>query len=301
MSREDLQVLRLQEWRRWNEEVKARRWLADNVRRARFRRQTDRELLQCLRPLPEQDDRVALLDVMCDRVEEGSGRFQRSVADIIKSLAEAHPGPGRDAAAVDHAIQRLLHRLPQPVGGPVAAAGLRSPRRRRKAAAWKYYHRHGLDDAGRELLASSFGAEDSEEYRKLLASDPELVHRIGVKAVLEIAPNRYWRTKVIEGVLAGKGDVSSLREAYPAEWLWAVARLQDREQLTHVLALLEGDDLTVDIVNRVLLCVMDLGDREAIDRALMTAEILLEADPPTEPQPWEDVDDRELTECDPGT
>jgi hypothetical protein len=169
MSREDLQARWIWEWRRWNEEVKARRWLADNVRRARFRRLNDRELLQCLRDLPQQDDRVALLDVLCDRVEEGDTRFQRSVGGIIQGLAGVHPGPGRDAVAVDHAIQRLLHRLPQPIGSPVAAASLQSHRRRRKVAAWKYYHRRGLDDVGRELLASEFGVEDSEEFRKLVA------------------------------------------------------------------------------------------------------------------------------------
>lgn len=291
MSCEDPQSIKLQEWRSWSEEIKARRWLADNVRRAHFRRLKDRELLQCLRELPEQEDRVALLDVLCDRVEEGSTRFQRSVGDIIESLAEVHPGPGRDAVAVDHAIQRLLHRLPQPIGGRVAAASLRSPRRRRKTAAWKYYHRNELDDVGRELLASEFGIEDSEEYRKLLASDPELVRRLGVEAVLSVAPNRYWRTRAIEAVLVIKGDAGSLRESYPAEWLWAVARLHDRDQLAQVLALLEGDDLTVDIVNRVLLCVMDLGDGKAIDRALEAAELLLEADPPAKPQPWDNAGD----------
>lgn len=269
MSHEDFQPLKLQEWRRWNEEVKARRWLADNVRRARFRRLNDRALLEYLRELTEHDDRVALLDVLCDRVEKGSTRYQRLVGDIIESLAEVHPGPGRDAVAVDHALQRLLHRLPQPFGGRVAAASLRSPRRRRKATAWKYYHRHGLDDVGRELLASEFGVEDSVEYRKLLASDPELVRRLGVEAVLRVAPNRYWRTRAIEALLVDKGDARSLREAYPAEWLWAVARLNDREQLAQVLALLDGDDITVDIVNRVLLCVMNLGDGYAMGAALL--------------------------------
>lgn len=266
-------------WLAWAAEDKARRWLAANVRRAQFSRLSDKELLAELGAIPSQHDLSSLLDVACDRVERGSRRFQRGVSAVLARLATKHPGPGRDAVAVDRAIRRLLHRLPDVVGRSVAIESLRSRRRDRKAAAWKYYRRHGLDDESRDVLRGEFRHEDHAEFRKLVAGDAPLVELLGADAVLEIAPNRYWRTKAVEGLMNSNGRAADrARVRYPAEWLWAVALRRDLSRLPAVLVLLQENGTDPDLVNRVLLCVMELGDRTAIDQTLKAADRVLESE-----------------------
>lgn len=275
---------RLEVTRAWWQQDKARRWLADNVRRAKYLRLTDRRFLQELRSITSHDDPVSLLDALCEFLETRNRRFQRAVATRLARLAIEHPGPGRDAVIIDRAIRRLLHRLSDPVGRPVAIASLRSNRRDRRSAAWKFYRRHGLDEESRGVLADEFGCEDHEEYRKLITNDAQLVLRIGVHEVAAVAPNRYWRSKVVEAVLGTDAQLTEeLRRAYPAEWLWAVSRKPDDNNIQGALGLLRANIDDVDLVNRVLLCVTQLGNREAIEETLSAAEWLLEQPAPPEP------------------
>lgn len=117
----------------------------------------------------------------------------------------------------------------------------------------------------------------------MVASDGELVVRLGANVALEIAPNRYWRSKVIEAVLARMPELAEpLRLSHPAEWLWAASRRQDDDLVPSVLASLADNKTDADLVNRVLLCVTELGSRSAIDMALAAAEDVLArpGDPP---------------------
>jgi hypothetical protein len=166
----------------------------------------------------------------------------------------------------------------------MAIACLRSDRRHRRWAAWKYYRRYGVDDESCDLLAAEFPVEAHVEFRKLVANDTALVSRLGADSVAEVAPDRYWRSRVVEAVLPGHGHVvDQLRDAYPAEWLWAVSRLGDETYLPSVLALLRQHPDDADLVNRVLLCVASLGNTPAIDEAIAAAGRIL--DQPEEPRP----------------
>ena len=118
----------------------------------------------------------------------------------------------------------------------------------------------------------------------MIADDAELVSRIGAHSVAEVAPNRYWRSRVIETALADSlAAADQLREAFPPEWLWAVSRLGDSKYLPAALSLLRENSADADLVNRVLLCVMHLGNRDAIDEALAAAKAILDQPPPSEP------------------
>lgn len=275
---------RIGRWRAWQAEDKARRWLADNVRYAQISGLSDNEILHALRTITSYHDPVSLLDVYCKVVERRPRGFQRATARVLARLATDYPGPGRDAVAVDRAIRRLLHRLPGPVGRPLAIVSLRSSRRDRCSAAWKFYRTYGLDDESRTVLEIAFATERHEEYFKLVAGDPALVLRLGAGAVIAVAPNRYWRSRVIQAVLLSGGTESeSFRISHPGEWLWAVSRHQDQTFLPSVRLLLTENQTDVDLVNRVLLCLTALEDRAGIDEALQVAKRILDSPAPAPP------------------
>lgn len=263
-------------WRESTKRERAWRWLAENGRRAWFSRLSDTELLHELSSLPLQEDPGPLLSVLERRVPS-SDRSQRCrLAETLAKLVSDNPGPGRPAVKVDRAVSRLLPLLPDPEGRELAKACLMLPRRVRQMAAWKYYLEHGLDAESRDILAGRFHQEGHLEYRKLVAGDPELVARIGIETVYEACWNRYWRSKVVEAALASDRRLAErFRRESPEEWLWAVSRHGARDRLPEVLRLLEEHRDDVDLVNRVLLCVEQLGERPAIDAALRVAEEVL--------------------------
>ncbi len=240
----------LEKWRAWDAEDKARRWLAVSTRYAQFARQCDDEILDGLCGISSHEDPVGFLDAYCRLVKRRSREFQRATARELARLAADHQGRGADAVVVDRAIRRLLHRLPEPVGRPVALTSVRSSRRARRSAAWKFYRVHRLDDESCNILVAQFETDQAhEEYVKLVASDQALVLPIGADAVLRIAPNyRYWRTQVIEAVLSSsEDDADRFRLSHPAEWLWAVGRCGDETLVPSVLAFLSEYQDDVDV------------------------------------------------------
>lgn len=274
-------------WRARHLEDKSLHWLAANTQYAEFARLSDDAILDGLRAITLHKDSVGFLDAYCRLVQRRSDHFQRATASVLAQLTVDHPGPGPDAVVVDRAIRRLLHRLPEPVGRSVALTSVRSSRRARRSAAWKFYRVHGLNDKSRNILVGQFQADqDHDEYVKLVAGDHALVLRVGVDAILPIAPNRYWRTQVIEAALScAQQDGDRFRLSHPAEWLWAVSRRSDGAMVPSVLALLTEYQDDVDVVNRVLLCVTALDDSPAIDQALLAARRILNSPALVEPSP----------------
>ncbi len=226
----------------------------------------DAELVARLSEIHTLPNRVEFLDLVCWSLERTDGELHRSAATVLERLLEDSLKPGPEAVAVDHATRRLLKRLTESAGRRVATKAAQSPRKVRRMAAWSFFRSHGLDSHSREYLFSDFSSERNEEYLKVVAADHELVLRIGPALVVPTLPNRYWRSLAIQACLAEPQLSIQLRDAYPAEWLWAVARISDRSKLADIRELLARSS-DPDIVNRVLLCAMELGDDTLLDEA----------------------------------
>jgi hypothetical protein len=128
-------------------------------------------------------------------------------------------------------------------------------------------------------VISCFEHETNPEFRKLVASDKLVVLAIGIEKVMEVVPNRYWGSQVIEGLLEDDRFQSSrlcesLRVNYPDEWLWAVGRANVKGLLPQAMKFLENTD-NAGLINRLLLCVESLDERAAIAVVLKVAEFAL--------------------------
>ena len=212
--------------------------------------------------------------------------FAAEATDRLEQVVDSHPGPGGPAVVVDRIVNRLLEHLPHPRAGRLAVACLTSPRHFRRRGAWRYYLRHGLSDTARRMVVDQFEPKSDRTLFDLVASDPLTLGELGLATVLETAPNRYVRARLLATALAHDLAVDDgIPVAYPAEWLWAVSLAEHNASLDEVVDMLGSHEADPDIVNRILLCATALGDPDVIRRAIAAAELILSSPDPQRPTP----------------
>jgi hypothetical protein len=243
---------------------------------------TTSDLIRRVPALPGDPTASLVVTEILNRAPRLTTREQDEVLIGLLSLLDDSRWLPAQRVVIDRALQRLLWHFSTAQAFALAARCVVSSRTIRRQAAYRFYLRHGLDDSARDLFVQRFSEEvqpyrqEDELYRRVITTDPTLVARLGVRRVLEVAPNSYWRRRVIEGVLGEDVEAAlSLAEDYPQELVWAV-----REQRRSDLA---GDVLTVllthqddpYLMNRIIQCLAELGDATALEEGRKVASRLL--------------------------
>lgn len=242
------------------------RWLKDNLARSRWTLAAEAELLASLGGPWPSTELGLLLDASGARLDADEGPLHDAVADLLVRLMASHDSPGKDSVAVDRIVRRLLRRLRPAPGRPVALECLGAERRARRSAAWTFYRKVGLDPAARTVALRQFNVERNDEFLKVLLADRQAVAEIGLEVLLPLGLNRYWRSVAIESQLeSAPEELRSTRDAYPAEWLWAVGRANRRDLLDDVIDLVTARSDDVFVVNRTVLCLESLKAAAELD------------------------------------
>jgi hypothetical protein len=157
-----------------------------------------------------------------------------------------------------------------------AASCAKSPRAIRREASYRFYLANGVDDAAREVLAETVW-DKSTRYRKVVASDQQLILKLGLAQVLELAPTTYWRMVAITKVLEPANYVDTINTSadYPLELIWTISECRLVNLVQEVSHLLEQYKDDAYLLNRILQCLARLGDATSIALAMDYAADLL--------------------------
>ena len=139
----------------WHQQDKARRWLAENIPRARIARLSNDELLVALNPETASADIGPILDRV-QQLAARDGSFAALLTVRLETLVNTYAGTGFPAMAVDRIALHVLKQLPYPGAERLARSCLKSSRKLRRRGAWYYYSRHELSHSARPLVVDQF-------------------------------------------------------------------------------------------------------------------------------------------------
>jgi len=240
------------------------------------------DLIRRVPALPGDPTASLVVTEILNRVPRLTIREQDEVLTGLLNLLDDSQWLPTQRVIIDRALQRLLWHFRTVQAFALAARCVVSPRTIRRQAAYRFYLRHGLDDSARALLVQRFdeaaqpSRQEDELYRQVITTDPTLVARRGVRRVLEVAPNAYWRRRVIEGVLGWDVEAAmSLAEDYPQELVWAIREQRRSEMAGHVLNVLMTHQDDPYLMNRIIQCLAELGDAPALEVGRRVARRLL--------------------------
>ena len=247
------------------------------------------ELLEIVRRLDEQPTGTAtmLVDDLVDRIGAMTTGEVEQLVDVLLELHRRQM-PGWCRLHLDRGLQRMLFLLHVPKAHDLAYECARSERSHRRWAAYKFYGEHGLDDQARCLLAEHVAAGTIEQPSNaaysfypgaLVARDRSLVNRLGLVAVLAVAPTTQHRKEAIEAAMTELAPtvIATICEDYPQELVWAV-RAQDRTDYLPIIMDMV-DDYRDDpyLLHRVVECITRIGRPDELDYAVHVASMTLDS------------------------
>ncbi|GAA3348902.1 hypothetical protein GCM10020358_69120 [Amorphoplanes nipponensis] len=247
------------------------------------------EVLEIVRRLDEQPAGTAslLVDDLIDRIGAMTIDEVEQLVDVLLDL-HRRDMPGWCRLDLDRGLQRLLFLLRVPKAHDLAYECARSERTYRRWAAYKFYGEHGLDERARRLLAGQVAAGTIEQPSSaaysyypgaLVARDQTLVNRLGLAAVLAVAPTTQQRKEAIEFAMAqlAPETVAGICEDYPQELVWAVRSQGRTDYLPIIMDMV--DDYRDDpyLLHRVVECLTRIGGTAEIDYAVHVASKVLES------------------------
>jgi hypothetical protein len=235
-------------------------------------------LLDGLRGLPQDPSPSMVVSEVIRRIEAMSTEDKTRVITNLAALVHENEDRSRaERVVIDRAALRLLHHFEMREAFALAARCADSSRAMRRQAAYRFYMRQGLDDAGRDVLVRHFGTEGNDTYRKLITTDSLVVSRIGIENILRTTRSGYWRQNAIESLMAqSTDDIPVLAEEYPEEVLWAISDQRRTDLVEVVLTVLRAHRDDAYLVNRVVQCLTRLGDIPALAEAAQVGRNLIE-------------------------
>lgn len=254
------------------------KYLALTMHDIRFAALDEREVIDLLAEIPGDGSTSVLVTELVRRLPDMADDSKSYLATVLSSMAEATQEAADRRTAADRALMRLLYRMDCDAAFQPAAVCARSERKIRREASYRFYLRYGLNETAREILAERVW-QDSERYRRTIATDVGIVRKLGLANVLLMAPSSYWRMRAISCALQGDDDaeVLAICEDYPLELIWAVNAGCIKRLLPQVLELLDRYAADAYLLNRILQCLAVLGDPAGLALGMERAAETLEA------------------------
>jgi hypothetical protein len=253
-------------------------YLALTMRDIRFAALDEREVIDLLAEIPSVESTSVLVTELVRRLPDMAEDSKSYLATVLSSMAEVTQDAADKRTAADRALMRLLYRMDCDAAFQPAAVCARSERKIRREASYRFYLKYGLDETAREILAEQVW-QDSERYRRTITTDIGIVRKLGLANVLLMAPTSYWRMRAIGCALQGDDDAEVLAtcEDYPLELTWAVNVGCIKRLLPEVLELLDRYAADPYLLNRVLQCLVVLGDPAGLALGMERAAKTMEA------------------------
>ena len=260
------------------------KYLTLTMRDIRFAALDEREVIHLLSEVPSDGSTSVVVTDLVRRLPDMTEDSKSYLATVLSSIAEATQEAAERRTAADRALMRLLYRMDCDAAFQPAAVCARSERRIRREASYRFYLQYGLDEIAREILTARVW-QDSERYRRTIATDVGTVRELGLANVLLLAPTSYWRMRAIGCALQGNDDTEVLAvcEDYPLELIWAVNTGCIKRLLPQVLELLDRYAADAYLLNRILQCLAVLGDPAGLALGMERAANALEA---ADLKPW---------------
>ncbi len=267
------------------------KYLALTMRDVRFATYRASDLICMLAGLPTDGTGPMVVSELMRRLSDLDEGSKAQLAETLRQLATDLQQQASERIVADRAIMRLLYRLDFQQAFSAAAACAASPRTTRREAAYRFYLVHGIDEAGRKVLSDKIW-DTSTRYRQVITTDRSLVLELGLARVLELAPSTYWRMIAIAKALEGSNysSVLSITADYPLELIWAINENCITDLVLNVMELLEQYKDDAYLLNRILQCLVRLGDVNSISSAMEYAANLLSGEETDQPPFHEDQD-----------
>jgi hypothetical protein len=257
------------------------KYLARTIKDIRYAGKSLPELIQTLAELPTDGTGAEVVSELIRRLDELNETTKTQLAEALKRIAVEVQDQSSKRTVADRSVMRLLYRMNFQQAFSTAAACAASLRAIRREASYRFYLANGVDEAAREVLASTIW-DSSIRYRRLIATDRALVLKIGLPRVLGLAPSTYWRMLAVGKTLdpSDYADVVAACADYPLELIWAIYENRLVGLLPQVLQMLEQYKEDAYLLNRILQCIARLGDAEGVTRAARYATDLLAREVP---------------------
>lgn len=255
------------------------RWLLWSLREARMRSVSDRQLLDALaRGLPKER-REPILKEIQRRLQDWGDSEQDQLASVLDRLRTDNAQPGPAAQEADRLLRRLLWRLTGERSRALALACVDSKRLQRRLAGWRFYLHHPLDGKARALLAARAELDSHPHYFQLLASDAELMDRVGPGVVVEALAEFYWRGRALQTYLTAGYDPGPLAVSHPGETVFAIRRAKRTDLISLARKLLADNRSSAEVVSAAIQCFGALGANAELAQAEAAGRSLLDAAP----------------------
>jgi hypothetical protein len=256
---------------------RALKYVALTVRDIRFAALSEQEVIDLLAEIPGDGSTAVIVTELVRRLPHMAADFKGHLARVLTSIAEATQEAAARRTAGDRALMRLLYRMDCDAAFQPAAVCAKSDRKIRREASYRFYLAYRLDEAAREILAEQIW-EDSERYRQVIATDVGVIRKLGLADVLILAPTSYWRMRAISCALQVDEDTAVLTacEDYPLELVWAINAGRIKRLLPQVLRLLDQYAADAYLLNRILQCLVVLGDPAGLALGIERAMSILE-------------------------
>jgi hypothetical protein len=259
------------------------KYLALTIRDFRYANHSTLELIQMLDRLPTDGTGPVVVSELIRRLDGLDYAAKSQLAETLSRITADVQQQASERTVADRAVMRLLYRMNFPQACSTAVVCATSPRTIRREAAYRFYLANGIDETGREVLAETIW-DTSIRYRRVVTTDKLLVLKLGLAKVLGLAPSTYWRMIAIGKVLDPNNyaDVVATCADYPLELVWAINESGLIDFVPQMLQLLEEYKDDAYVLNRILQCLVRLGDADGITLAIEYAADLLsrEADSP---------------------
>jgi hypothetical protein len=252
------------------------KYLALTIRDIHYASHSTPELIQILADLPTDGTGPVVVSELIRRLD---GLDENAKVQLSETLRQITADPQQQASkrtVADRAVMRLLYRMNFQQAFSTALVCAISPRAIRREASYRFYLANGIDETGREVLATTIW-ETSIRYRRVIATDQLLVLKLSLARVLELAPSTYWRMVAIGKVLdpGDYTDVIAICADYPLELIWAIHEGRLVYLVPQILQMLEQYKGDAYLLNRIVQCLARLGDADGITLAVERATDLL--------------------------
>lgn len=205
--------------------------------------------------------------------------------DTVRNIAmEAEGLDTRQKTRADAIIGRLARLLPDDFAVPFALGELTHKRKRRRDGAYKVLKVHMLPGTLAPKLVEAYELHGDDRLLQLIARNAPLLAYVDVVPVLAALSDRYWRMRVVEGLLVTHDPrVNDLAEIFPTEFAHAVGRLRLSEEVGRLKDLCNQDSIDVEFLSLYTWAMGRLGVRDEVARMKELAASLRRGFDATEP------------------
>lgn len=196
---------------------------------------------------------------------EEQSELEQTVHQIISTSEDL---PSKEKARIDRKLRRLILALPLESAVEIAKTFLAHKRKSRRNLGIEVLKVVGVDKELAEQFIARFRETGEQEYLEMIARSARVIPELDFIFLLSNLTERYWRMRVIEGLLRIQNHLDSkIAYQYPFEFTYATGRLQYRENLPILEELLNKNKEDLEFFSIFAWTAGKLGARCALEEA----------------------------------